>query len=102
MNTLSTNVVTQITIVDCEPLLQEEALSTMKERAQFMTRQPGCVSISLCRSLDRRRIVNIVEWQTIGLLQPAHQSPEFHKKWDQFEEITLGIDPNLYEVSHNG
>jgi hypothetical protein len=44
--------VTQITIVEAEPGKQAEALAVMTERAQFMARQPGFVSISLHRSLD--------------------------------------------------
>ncbi|RWO09481.1 MAG: hypothetical protein E5Y16_19670 [Mesorhizobium sp.] len=53
--------VTPITIVDSEPDKQTEALSVMTERARFMARQPGFISISLHRSLDGRRIVNYVQ-----------------------------------------
>ena len=73
--------VTQITIVESEPGKQAEALSLMTERARFMARQPGFISISLHRSLDGRRIVNYIQWQTRDLLRSAHQSPEFRKEW---------------------
>ena len=53
-----TQPVTQITIVESEPDKQAEALSLMTERARFMARQPGFISVSLHRSLDGRRIVN--------------------------------------------
>lgn len=43
--------VTQITIVEADPGKQDEALSLMTERARFMSRQPGFVSISLQRAL---------------------------------------------------
>ena len=91
--------VTQITIVESEPGKQAEALSLMTERARFMARQPGFVSISLHRSLDGRRIVNYVQWENRDLLQSAHQSPEFRKRWGQFDEMTSEIDPHLYEVA---
>ena len=55
---INTQTITQITVVDAEPERQAEALSMMAERARFMARQPGFVSISLHRSLDGRRIVN--------------------------------------------
>ncbi|MFK0693183.1 antibiotic biosynthesis monooxygenase family protein [Mesorhizobium sp. IMUNJ 23033] len=90
--------VTQITIVDSEPDKQAEALSVMTERARFMTRQPGFISISLHRSLDGRRIVNYVQWQNRDLLRLAHQSPEFRKEWRHFDQLTDEIYPNLYEV----
>jgi len=55
--------VTQITLIEVEPDKQQEALSLMTERAHFMARQPGFISISLHRSLDGRRIVNYIQWQ---------------------------------------
>ena len=70
----------------------------MAERAQFMSRQPGFVSISLHRSLDGRCIVNYIQWQNRDLLRSAHQSQDFRKQWGQFDELTDTIDPNLYEV----
>jgi quinol monooxygenase YgiN len=90
--------VTQITIVESEPDKQAEALSVMTERARFMARQPGCISISLHRSLDGRRIVNYVQWQDRDLLQSAHRSPDFRKNWGHLDELTDEIDPHLYEV----
>src|SRR5687768_6026720 len=48
--------VTQITVVESEPEKQAEALSVMTERARFMARQPGFVSIGVHRSIDGRRI----------------------------------------------
>jgi heme-degrading monooxygenase HmoA len=48
--------ITQITIIESEPEKQADALSIMTERARFMARQPGFISISLHRSLDGRRI----------------------------------------------
>lgn len=90
--------VTQITFVEPEPGRQAEALSVMSERARFMARQPGFVSISLHRSLDGRRIVNYIQWQNRDLLQAAHKSPEFRKEWGHFDQVTDEIDPNLYEV----
>lgn len=92
--------VTQITIVEPEPGKQGEAISLMKERSHFMSSQPGFISVSLHRSLDGRRIINYIQWQSRELLQSAHQSREFRKEWRQFDEITDDIDPHLYEVVH--
>ena len=91
--------VTQITIIECESGQQPEALSLMTERARFMARQPGFISISLHRSLDGRRIVNYIQWQNRQLLQSAHKSPEFRKEWEHLDALTGGIDPHLYEVA---
>lgn len=91
--------VTQITVIEAEPERQQEALSLMAERARFMARQPGFVSISLHRSLDGRRIVNYVQWQNRELLQQAHKSPDFRKDWRKFDDLADQIDPHIYEVA---
>ena len=91
--------VTQITIVEADPSKQDEALSLMTERARFMSRQPGFVSISLHRSLDGRRIVNYIQWESRELLHKAHQSPDFRQAWGEFGGVTDEIDPHLYEVA---
>src|SRR6516165_3173733 len=67
---------------------------------QLVARQPGFISISLHRSLDGRRIVNYVQWQSRDLLQSAHKSPEFRKEWGKFDQLADEIDPHLYEVVH--
>src|ERR1017187_5955380 len=92
--------VTQITFIESEPEKQADALSLMQERARFMARQPGFISISLHRSLDGRRIVNYIQWKTRELLQSAHKSPEFRKEWGQFDQLADEVDPHLYEVAH--
>jgi heme-degrading monooxygenase HmoA len=92
--------VTQITMVEPEPGKQREALEIMTERARFMARQPGFVSVSLHRSLDGRRIVNYIQWENRDLLRAAHKSPEFRKEWQHFDEVTEDIDPHLYELAH--
>jgi heme-degrading monooxygenase HmoA len=91
--------VTQITVVEPEPGKQAQALDLMRERAHFMARQPGFVSISLHRSLDGRRIVNYVQWESRDLLAAAHRSPQFRKEWGHFDELADEIDPHLYEVA---
>ena len=90
--------VTQITIIDADPEKQHEVLSVVAERAHFMARQPGFISISLHRSLDGRRVVNYIQWKSRELLHAAHQSPEFRAAWRQFDDLTDQIDPHLYEV----
>jgi heme-degrading monooxygenase HmoA len=95
-----THHVTQITVVETEPEQQAEALSVMTERARFMARQPGFVSISVHRSLDQRRIVNYIQWESREQLKSAHKSPEFRKEWVHFDKVTEEIDPHLYEVAH--
>ena len=93
--------VTQITFIEPSPGQQSEALEVMAERAAFMARQPGFISIQLHRSLDGKRIINFIQWQNLELLHAAHESPEFRKEWKRFDGLTDQIDPHLYQTTHS-
>ena len=91
-------IVTQITTVKTNPGNQNEVIALMKERARFMARQPGFVSISLHRSEDGTHVVNYVQWTDKDKLKAAHHSPEFRKNWPQFGELVQDVEPSLYDV----
>lgn len=91
-------IVTQITSVKVDPENQEEVLALMSERAQFMSTQPGFVSISLHRSHDGAHVVNYVQWRNRKSLEAAHHSPEFRQKWPEFGRIAEEIEPSIYDV----
>jgi quinol monooxygenase YgiN len=91
-------VVTQITTVKLRPDNQDEVLALMKERARFMARQPGFVSVSLHRSEDGSHVVNYIQWTDKVRLAAAHHSPEFRKKWPKFGELVQDVEPALYDV----
>jgi heme-degrading monooxygenase HmoA len=91
-------IVTQITTVKMNPGNQDEVISLMKERARFMARQPGFVSISLHRSEDGSHVVNYVQWTDKAKLAAAHHSAEFRKKWPRFGELVQDVEPSLYDV----
>jgi len=93
------NVVTQIVTVEVSPEQQDKVLDIMRERAQFMSQQPGFMSIALHRSLDGKRIINYVQWVSRELLQAAHHTPEFRARWPEFGDQANGAEPALYEVS---
>jgi quinol monooxygenase YgiN len=91
-------VVTQITTVKMRPDNQDEVLKLMKERARFMARQPGFVSVSLHRSEDGTHVVNYIQWTDKDRLKAAHHSPEFRKRWPKFGELVQDVEPALYDV----
>jgi quinol monooxygenase YgiN len=91
-------VVTQITTVKMRPDNQDEVLNLMKERARFMARQAGFLSVSLHRSEDGSHVVNYVQWTDKQRLAAAHHSPEFRKKWPKFGELVQDVEPALYDV----
>jgi heme-degrading monooxygenase HmoA len=94
----SADVVTQITTVKTRPETQDEVLALMKERAKFMSRQPGFVSVTLHRGEDGMHVVNYLQWTDRERLVAAHHSPEFRKKWPKFGELVQDVEPALYDV----
>ena len=70
----------------------------MKERAHFMTSQPGFISVNLHSSKDGSHVVNYIQWRNAEQLAAAHQSPEFRRKWPRFGKLVQEIEPSLYEV----
>jgi heme-degrading monooxygenase HmoA len=92
--------VTQITVAEAEEGKQDELLALMAERARFMARQPGFISISLHRSLDGKRIVNYVQWASREQLVAAHHTPEFREKWPRVGGAAEEIELSLYAVAH--
>jgi quinol monooxygenase YgiN len=94
----NSRVVTQITTVKMRPDNQDEVLKLMKERARFMAKQPGFVSVSLHRSEDGSHVVNYIQWTDKERLTAAHHSPEFRKKWPRFGELVKDVEPSLYDV----
>ncbi len=94
----NSGIVTQITTVKVEPSHQSEVLALMTERARFMAKQPGFVSVSLHRSSDGSHIVNYVQWISRDKLTAAHHDPEFRKKWPRFGELAEEVEPCLYDV----
>src|SRR5688572_11985157 len=96
----NSGVVTQITTVKLSPDRQDELLDLMVERARFMARQPGFISICLYRSQDGSHVVNHIQWTDRDKLEAAHHSPEFRKEWKHFGELAEEIEPCLYDVVH--
>lgn len=91
-------IITQITTVKVEPENQSEVLQLMTERARFMAKQPGFVSVSLHRSADGSHIVNYVQWANRDKLTAAHHNPEFRAQWPRFGELVENVQPCLYDV----
>jgi heme-degrading monooxygenase HmoA len=93
-------IVTQITTVKLPPDNQDEVLDLMTERARFMAKQRGFVSICLYRSEDGSHVVNHIQWTDRESLTAAHHSREFRKEWSHLGDLAEEIEPCLYEVVH--
>lgn len=94
------NYVTQINTIKCRPENQQELIRRMIAQAEeVMARQPGCVSITLHRSLDGTQVVNYVQWRSRELLDAAHAAPEFQPHFEGYRHLVLDGGPHLFEVA---
>jgi quinol monooxygenase YgiN len=86
--------------VKCRPENQQELIRRMIAQAEeVMARQPGCVSITLHRSLDGTQVVNYVQWRSRELLDAAHAAPEFQPHFEGYRHLVLDGGPHLFEVA---
>jgi quinol monooxygenase YgiN len=95
---LGNSVVTHITAITVDPIHQLELLDLMRERARFMAKQPGFVSISLHRGIDGSHVVNYVQWANRQQLEAAHSAPEFDALSQRFSTLIEEVESDLYEV----
>jgi quinol monooxygenase YgiN len=94
------NYVTQINTIKCSPENQQELMRRMIAQAEeVMARQPGCVSITLHRSLDGTQVVNYVQWRSRELLDVAHTVPEFQRHFEGYRALVLDGGPRLFEIA---
>ena len=88
--------VTQINTISCKPEHQDELLSKMTaQAAEVMAKQPGCISLSLHKSLDGTQVVNYVQWAGKELLDAA---PEFQRRFGEYRHLILDARPRLFIV----
>jgi quinol monooxygenase YgiN len=95
---LGNSVVTHITTIDVDPIHQRDLLDLMRERARFMAKQPGFVSISLHRGIDGNHVVNYVQWADRAQLDAALRAPEFRAMNQRFGALIQDVGSSLYDV----
>ena len=95
---LGDSVVTHITAINVDPTHQAELLRLMGERAHFMARQPGFISVSLHRGVDGKHVVNYVQWASRGELEAAQQAPVFRDLSGRFGGLIQDVESDFYDV----
>ena len=72
----------------------------MVERARFMARQPGFISITCTAVSMASTSPTTCSGRAGTSLVAAHHTPEFRDKWPQVGQIAEEIELSLYEVAH--
>ena len=74
--------ITFINVFEIDPALVESFLVGWRERAEFMSKQPGFRSFRLHRALTPEtpfQLVNVAEWDSIDALRAATAQPFFQE-----------------------
>jgi heme-degrading monooxygenase HmoA len=94
--------VTLINVFEIHADEVESFLEGWRERARFMSQQPGFRSLRLYRALDadaRFQVVNVAEWDSAEALQAAASQDFFQQSAQRsVQEFAVIAHPAVYRV----
>jgi heme oxygenase (mycobilin-producing) len=95
--------VTLVNTFEIDPDQADAFLAGWRERAEFMSRQPGFRSFRMHRALSpdaRFQLVNVAEWDNADALRAATAQPEFQESVRrQMSEFEVTANPAVYRVA---
>jgi heme-degrading monooxygenase HmoA len=95
--------ITLVNVFEVEPAKVEAFLAGWRQRAEFMSKQPGFRSFRLLRALSpdsRFQFVNIAEWDTVDALRVATAQPYFQESIRRsIEGHGVAAHPGIYRVA---
>jgi heme-degrading monooxygenase HmoA len=92
------SVVTHITAINVDPEKQSDLLQLMENRARFMAKQPGFVSISLHRGISGMHVVNYVQWANREQFEAACKAQEFRALSARFNVLIQDVESDFFEI----
>jgi deazaflavin-dependent oxidoreductase (nitroreductase family) len=98
-----TGPITLINVFEIQPAKLEPFLAGWRERAMFMSKQPGFRSFRLHRALSpdsRFQLVNVAEWESAEALHAATAQQTFKASASRaLDELGVTAHPGLYRVA---
>lgn len=95
--------VTFINIFNIDPSQVDGFLVGWRERAAFMSRQPGFRSFRLHRALTPDtpfQLVNVAEWDSVDALMAASAQPFFRESAQRsVDEFQVTAHPAVYSIA---
>jgi quinol monooxygenase YgiN len=89
--------VVAVNVFRVEPEQQQHVIDFLVENRHRSMKHPGCLSVSIHKSLDGERIINYVQWRSWEEFETASVDPEFSAGRKQAAELGL-FDSRFYEV----
>ena len=95
------SVFTLINTFDVEPERAFEVVASLRDFTEETTRSlPGFVATSVHVSLDKKRVVNYVQWKTAQDLQAMMSLPAARRHMQEVEMLAKAVIPVFYTVEY--
>ena len=102
-NEIDSGPITLINVFEIDPAELESFLGEWRNRAEFMSRQPGFRSFRLHRAVSPDaafQLVNVAEWDSTDALRAATAQPEFQASVRRsLDEHEVTAHPGVYRVA---
>ncbi|VEP12877.1 conserved hypothetical protein [Hyella patelloides LEGE 07179] len=90
--------VTVINVFTVEPEKQQSLIDFLVEEKELPMSLPGCLSFSIHKSLDGKKVLNYVQWSSHEALKSASKNPGFAAGKKQIIKLAKDFNSSFYEV----
>ncbi|HEV2571160.1 MAG TPA: antibiotic biosynthesis monooxygenase family protein [Beijerinckiaceae bacterium] len=86
-----------VNVFTLDPADEATFLAAWRHDADFMTRQPGCISTQLHRAVgDSPTYLNYAVWESTAAFRAAFTHPEFHARLTAYPASAVA-SPHLFQ-----
>jgi heme-degrading monooxygenase HmoA len=91
--------VTLINIFTCAEEAQETLMKALdKATTELFSSLPGFISANIHAGLDRTRVVNYAQWESVEAFENMTLRPDVREHMDEIMRVARTADPRLYRV----
>lgn len=91
---------TMINTFEVDPENADKLVDVLHEASGPISKLPGFVSANLHRSLDRKRVVNYVQWRTRGDFDAMQNNPEVRPHMKEAADLAKSFEPVFYTLRY--
>ena len=91
---------TMINTFEVDPENAEQLVDVLHEASGPISKLPGFVSANLHLSLDRKRVVNYVQWRTRADFDAMQNNPEVRPHMKQAADLAKSFEPVFYTLRY--
>ena len=96
----SDDYLTMINTLEVDPENAEKLVDVLHEASGPISKLPGFVSANLHLALDRKRVVNYVQWRTRADYEAMHNNPDAQPHMKQAADLAKSFEPVFYTLRY--